>query len=140
VWSDPDREWLEAKGVRIQYRASLERDLEAVHEFKPNLAIGTIPVVQKAKELSIPALYFTKLISARPLMGPAGAGSLAQVVNAALGNQSRFDEMSAFFEGVGTGHNAGVWQEEPQDHSQYREKYKSQLAKLAAKRKAEEMV
>jgi chlorophyllide a reductase subunit Y len=140
VWSDPDREWLEAKGVRIQYRASLERDLEAVHEFKPNLAIGTTPVVQKAKELSIPALYFTNLISARPLMGPAGAGSLAQVVNAALGNQSRFDEMSAFFEGVGTGHNAGVWQEEPQDHSQYREKYKSQLAKLAAKRKAEEMV
>jgi len=140
VWSDPDREWLEAKGVRIQYRASLERDLEAVHEFKPNLAIGTTPVVQKAKELSIPALYFTNLISARPLMGPAGAGSLAQVVNTALGNQSRFDEMSAFFEGVGTGHNAGVWQEEPQDHSQYREKYKSQLAKLAAKRKAEEMV
>jgi hypothetical protein len=32
-------------------------------------------VVQKAKELGIPALYFTNLISARPLMGPAGAGS-----------------------------------------------------------------
>jgi chlorophyllide a reductase subunit Y len=47
-------------------------------EFKPDLAIGTTPVVQKAKELAIPALYFTNLISARPLMGPAGAGSLAQ--------------------------------------------------------------
>jgi chlorophyllide a reductase subunit Y len=139
-WSQPDREWLEAKGVQIQYRASLEADLEAMHEFKPDLAIGTTPVVQKAKELAIPALYFTNLISARPLMGPAGAGSLAQVVNAALGNQHRFDEMKAFFEGVGTGHTAGVWQEEPQDHPQYREKYKAQLAKLAAKRKAEEMV
>ena len=32
---------------------------------KPNLAIGTTPVVQKAKELSIPALYFTNLISAQ---------------------------------------------------------------------------
>jgi chlorophyllide a reductase subunit Y len=139
-WSDPDREWLEAKGVHVQYRASLERDLQAVHDFKPNLAIGTTPVVQKAKELSIPALYFTNLISARPLMGPAGAGSLAQVVNAALGNQARFDEMSAFFEGVGTGHNAGVWQDQPGDHTQFREKYRGQLAKLAAKRKAEEMV
>jgi chlorophyllide a reductase subunit Y len=97
-------------------------------------------VVQKAKELAIPSLYFTNLISARPLMGPAGAGSLAQVVNAALGNQARFDEMKAFFEGVGTGYTAGVWQEAPEDHPQFRERYKAQLAKLAAKRKAEEMV
>ena len=139
VWSDQDREWLQAKGVHIQYRASLEQDLAAMHEFKPDLAIGTTPVVQKAKELAIPALYFTNLISARPLMGPAGAGSLATVINAALGNQARFDEMKAFFEGVGTGYTAGVWQEEPVDHSQFRERYKVQLAKQAAKRKAEEM-
>jgi len=139
VWSDADREWLEAKGVHIQYRASLEQDLAAMREFKPKLAIGTTPVVQKAKELAIPALYFTNLISARPLMGPAGAGSLAQVVNAALGNQARFDEMKAFFEGVGTGYSAGVWQEAPVDRPQFTERYKAQLAKLAAKRKAEEM-
>jgi chlorophyllide a reductase subunit Y len=140
VWSDADREWLSAKGVHVQYRASLEQDLAAMHEFRPNLAIGTTPVVQKAKELAIPALYFTNLISARPLMGPAGAGSLAQVVNAALGNQARFDAMKAFFEGVGTGHTAGVWQEAPVDHPQFRERYRAQLAKQAAKRKAEEMV
>jgi chlorophyllide a reductase subunit Y len=123
----------------LQYRASLEQDLAAMREFQPDLAIGTTPVVQKAKELAIPALYFTNLISARPLMGAAGAGSLAQVVNAALGNKSRFDEMKAFFEGVGTGHTAGVWQESPKDHPQFRERYKAQLAKLAAKRKSEEM-
>jgi 3,8-divinyl chlorophyllide a/chlorophyllide a reductase subunit Y len=140
AWSDPDREWLEAKGVQLRYRASLEQDVAAMHEFKPDLAIGTTPVVQKAKELAIPSLYFTNLISARPLMGAAGAGSLAQVVNAALGNQARFDEMKTFFEGVGTGHTAGVWQQLPQDHPQFREKYKAQLAKLGAKRKAEEMI
>ena len=89
-WSDADREWLEAKGTRMQYRASLEMDLAAVGEFKPDLAIGTTPVVQKAKQLAIPALYFTNLISARPLFGVAGAGSLAQVVNAALANQAPF--------------------------------------------------
>ena len=50
--------------------------LAAMAEFTPDLAIGTTPVVQKAKEVGIPSLYFTNLISARPLMGPAGAGSL----------------------------------------------------------------
>jgi hypothetical protein len=49
-------------------------------------------VVQAAKQAGIPALYFTNLISARPLMGPAGAGSLAQVINAAIANKTRFDE------------------------------------------------
>jgi chlorophyllide a reductase subunit Y len=108
-WSEPDREWLEARGVHVQYRASLEQDLAAVTEFKPDLAIGTTPVVQKAKEMAIPALYFTNLISARPLMGPAGAGSLAAVINAAAGNKSRFDAMTAFFDGVGKDRTSGVW-------------------------------
>ena len=111
-WSDPDREWLESQGVQIQYRASLEDDLAAMHEFKPDLAIGTTPVVQKAKELALPSLYFTNLISARPLMGPAGAGSLAEVINTAVNGRERFASMEAFFEGVGSGDSAGVW--EPQ--------------------------
>jgi chlorophyllide a reductase subunit Y len=136
-WSDPDREWLEAKGVHIQYRASLEQDLSAVDAIRPDLAIGTTPVVQHCKERSIPALYFTNLISARPLMGPAGAGSLAQVVNAALGNQSRFDKMSAFFEGVGTGHATGVWEDTPVDRPEFKARYAKQVAALA---KAEEHV
>jgi chlorophyllide a reductase subunit Y len=136
-WSDPDREWLEAKGVHIQYRASLEQDLSAVDAIKPDLAIGTTPVVQHCKERSIPALYFTNLISARPLMGPAGAGSLAQVVNAALGNQARFDKMSAFFEGVGTGHATGVWEDTPADRPEFKAKYAKQMQAAA---KAEEHV
>jgi chlorophyllide a reductase subunit Y len=138
-WSEPDRDWLEAKGVRVQYRASLEQDLAAVHEFEPDLAIGTTPVVQKAKELAIPALYFTNLISARPLMGPAGAGSLAQVINAALGNKARFDEMTAFFAGVGTGDAGGVWEDVPVPRPEFREQYQRKLARKAKSRKAEEM-
>ena len=112
-WSDTDREWLESKGVQVQFRASLEQDLDAMNEFKPDLAIGTTPVVQAAKQASIPALYFTNLISARPLMGPAGAGSLAQVINAAIGNKSRFDQMEDFFKDVGAGETAGVWEDLP---------------------------
>lgn len=137
-WSDPDRDWLEAKGVRVQYRASLEQDLAAFDEFEPNVAIGTTPVVQHAKERATPALYFTNLISARPLMGPAGAGSLAQVVNAAVASKGRFDEMKAFFAGVGEGYAAGVWEDVPRDRPEFRAHYQRQLAKLAKQRKAEE--
>jgi chlorophyllide a reductase subunit Y len=140
IWSDPDREWLEAKGIRVTYRASLEQDLAALREFKPDLAIGTTPVVQEAKQMAIPALYFTNLISARPLMGIAGAGSLATVVNAALGNKSRFEEMRTFFEGVGTGYAAGVWETLPEDNEAFRAEYKRRLEKDAKKRKAEEMI
>jgi chlorophyllide a reductase subunit Y len=138
-WSEADREWLEARGVRVQYRASLEQDLAALREFEPELAIGATPVVQKAKELGIPALYFTNLISARPLLGPAGAGSLAQVVGAALGNRSRFDGMREFFEGVGSGDSAGIWEGVPRARPEFREQYQRKLAKAAKQRAAEEM-
>ncbi|MBK1721175.1 chlorophyllide a reductase subunit Y [Thiocystis violacea] len=112
-WNESDLAWLEARGVPVQFRASLEQDLAAVKSLEPDLAIGTTPVVQAAKEMEIPALYFTNLISARPLMGPAGAGSLAQVINAALANKERFSVMRAFFEGVGEGDTSGIWQEKP---------------------------
>ncbi|MFN3613987.1 MAG: chlorophyllide a reductase subunit Y [Rubrimonas sp.] len=134
-WSDADREWLTARGAHVRFRASLEDDIAAVEAFAPDLAIGTTPVVQHAKERAIPALYFTNLISARPLMGPAGAGSLATVVNAALSNRDRFDRMRGFFEGVGTGHAAGVWQTLPADRPDFKAKYARKLAK--ARRDAE---
>ena len=137
AWSDPDRVWLEQRGVRVQFRASLENDIQAMLEYRPNLAIGTTPVVQKAKALSIPSLYFTNLISARPLMGPAGAGSLQQVIMAAIGNQHRFDAMSDFFEGVGAGHTAGIWRDVPVDRPEFKKKY---AGMLAAKAKSEESV
>ena len=136
-WSDPDREWLEARGVRVQYRASLEQDIAAVEEFGPDLAIGTTPVVQHAKARAIPALYFTNLISARPLMGPAGAGSLAMVVGGALANKARFAEMRDFFEGVGSGPTAGVWAGDPVDRPEFKARF---AAKRIAAAKAEEAV
>ena len=137
-WSEADREWLEAKGARVHYRASLERDLAAVEEFQPDLAIGTTPVVQKAKAMAIPALYFTNLISARPLFGVAGAGSLAEVVNTAIANKARFDRMKEFFAGVGEGFAAGIWEETPEDRPEFRERYKRLIERQAKARKAEE--
>jgi chlorophyllide a reductase subunit Y len=139
-WSHADREWLEAKGCVVKYRASLEDDLAAMEAFKPDLAVGTTPVVQKAKEKAIPSLYFTNLISARPLMGPAGAGSLAQVVNAAMGNKTRMEGMKAFFEGVGTGDTSGIWEGAPNLRPDFRAIHQKKLDKAAKAAKAEEMI
>ncbi|MAC81685.1 MAG: chlorophyllide a reductase subunit Y [Rhodobacteraceae bacterium] len=133
-WSARDAEWLVAKGVTVKFRASLEDDLAAMEAIRPDLAIGTTPVVQKAKELAIPALYFTNLISARPLMGPAGAGSLAEVVNAAIAGRDRMDRMRAFFDGVGAGDTAGTWEGAPNLRPDFRA---LNLKKLAKKRRAE---
>ena len=108
-WSAHDCEWLESRGVSVKFRASLEDDLYAMDTFEPDIAIGTTPVVQRAKELSIPSLYFTNLISARPLMGVAGAGSLAEVINTAIAGKVRFQNMESFFAGVGSGTKTGIW-------------------------------
>lgn len=112
-WSKDDAQWLESKGVEVNYRASLEQDLAAIAAYKPDLAIGTTPVVQAAKEAAIPSLYYTNLISARPLMGLPGPGSLAQIINAAMGQKERFDRMKLFFDGVGSGDTAGIWERNP---------------------------
>jgi chlorophyllide a reductase subunit Y len=139
-WSEPDRQWLEARGVTVKYRASLEDDCAAMEAIRPDLAIGTTPVVQKGKELGIPSLYFTNLISARPLMGPMGAGSLQQVVNAAIGNKDRMDHMKAFFEGVGEGDTAGIWEGEPNLRPDFRAQHQKKLDKAAKAAKAQEMI
>lgn len=139
-WSDPDRSWLQARGVHVQYRASLEQDLAAMREFRPDLAIGTTPVVQYAKERKTPALYFTNLISARPLMGPAGAGSLATVINAALANRERFAAMDEFFAGVGSGDKAGVWEDTPKLRPEFRASYAKKMEKARKVSKVEEPI
>jgi chlorophyllide a reductase subunit Y len=106
-WSDPDREWLEARGVHVQYRASLEQDTMAMKDVRPDLAIGTTPLVQKAKEMGIPAIYFTNMVSARPLFGVAGAAAIPAIVATQTRGVNRFSRMVDFFDGVGTGENTG---------------------------------
>ena len=135
-WSDPDREWLEACGTHVQYRASLEQDMAAMRDVRPDLAIGTTPLVQAAKESGIPALYFTNMVSARPLFGPAGAGAMAAIVAAQTRGAERFSRMVSFFDGVGTKTGAGYgWQTPPKDPPGFRDR----MARARALRaKAEE--
>jgi len=137
-WSAGDAEWLAARGTHVQFRASLEQDLAAMKEVRPDLAVGTTPLVQKAKELGIPALYFTNMVSARPLFGPAGAASMAGIVAAQTGGRERFSRMVSFFEGVGTPDGAGYgFRDKPIDPPGFRDR---QRKLRLAKAKAEEAV
>jgi chlorophyllide a reductase subunit Y len=97
-WSAPDREWLEARGVHVQYRASLEQDCGAMRDVQPDLAVGTTPLVQAAKEIGIPAVYFTNMVSARPLFGAAGCGALPAIVATQTAGRERFGRMVSFFD------------------------------------------
>jgi chlorophyllide a reductase subunit Y len=42
-------------------------------------------------------------------MGPAGAGSLAQVVNTAVAGRERFDRMKPSSTASASGDTAGIW-------------------------------
>ena len=107
-----DESWLKDKGVKVTFRSSMENDIHAMTEYKPDLVIGTTPVVQHAKEKAIPSLYFTNLISARPLMGKLGTGSILDVLGDAMNNGDRFKKMRKFFTGVGVDSTSGVWHED----------------------------
>lgn len=133
-WSDPDRDWLEARGTHVQYRASLEQDIAAMQDVRPDLAVGTTPLVQKAKALGIPALYFTNMVSARPLFGPAGAGALAAIVAAQTKGAERFRRMVGFFDGVGAQETAGYgFKDIPRDPPGFKDRFrKARLAKAKA--------
>lgn len=135
-YAEADAQYLEAQGVQLNFRASLEEDCQALEEYRPDLAIGTTPLVQKAKSQGIPALYFTNLISARPLMGIAGAGSIGQVMNTAIQSQSRMQRMQHFFEGVGEGDNAGIWHDTPRHRPEFKAQYARVLARQNAQRKS----
>jgi len=138
--SKDDLEWLNAKGTVVKFRASLEDDLAAVDAFKPDLAIGTTPLVQAVKQKGGAALYFTNLVSARPLMGPAGAGSLAQVINTAIQNTDRMSKMQSFFTDVGTHDTAGIWEGTPNLRPDFRAQNQKKIEKAVRVAKAQEMI
>jgi chlorophyllide a reductase subunit Y len=120
-WSKADLDWLEAHGCHVEYRASLETDVNAMKTVEPDLAIGTTPLVQQAKEMGWPAIYFTNMVSARPLFGPAGVSALANIVQTQTAGRNRFQEMLSFFEGVGEGHATGYGFEMNQRSSRRRQ-------------------
>ena len=56
-----------------------------------------------------------------------------------MGNQARFDAMKDFFGSVGIGDEAGVWQDTPVMHPEFKADMKRMAEKKKKKAKAEEM-
>jgi chlorophyllide a reductase subunit Y len=124
-WSDEDRDWLEQRGTHVQFRASLEQDLAALHDVRPDLAIGTTPLVQHAKESGVPAIYFTNMVSARPLFGAPGVRALTDIVTKQLAGRERYARMVSFFDEVGTGERTGYgWTGVPATHPDAKARFK----------------
>jgi len=107
-------------------------------DVRPDLAIGTTPLVQKAKELGIPAIYFTNMVSARPLFGAAGAAAIPAIVAAQTRGRERFGRMVGFFDSVGTGEATGYgWRGVPEAHPGAKERLRKMRE---AKQRAEAAV
>jgi chlorophyllide a reductase subunit Y len=62
------------------------------------------------------------------------------VINAAIKNRTRMDDMKAFFGDAGDGDRAGVWEDKPVERPEFRVETRRRLEKAAKKRKAEEMI
>ena len=76
-----------------------------------------------------PLGYVTRSAKRRDAVGSPGAASLAQIINGALGSVERCERMRSFFEGVGSGNNAGIWEDVPQDRPEFRKRHAARMAK-----------
>ncbi|NTW51757.1 MAG: chlorophyllide a reductase subunit Y, partial [Chlorobiaceae bacterium] len=77
---EEDHRLLTMLGTEIRYRKFLEEDQEAVLKYRPDLVIGTTSLDSFAKELGIPAIYYTNNISARPIFFASGAASVLGMI------------------------------------------------------------
>jgi len=62
------------------------------------------------------------------------------VINTAIANKGRMDKMKAFFEGVGTGDTAGIWEGSPNLRPDFRAAHQKKLDKQARAAAAEQMI
>ncbi len=96
---DDDHKLLTMLGTDLRYRKYLEEDRRAVLQYKPDLVIGTTSLDSYVKELGIPAVYYTNIVSARPIYFAQGASAMLQLMHTLLGKRGAYQKMKAFFEG-----------------------------------------
>jgi chlorophyllide a reductase subunit Y len=80
------------------YRKTLEEDRRAVLNHKPDLVVGTTSLDSYVKELGTPAVYYTNIISLRPIYFAQGASTILELIQSLIQKQSAFENMKRFFE------------------------------------------
>jgi 3,8-divinyl chlorophyllide a/chlorophyllide a reductase subunit Y len=130
-WSAVDRAWLEATApaystARRWNRISRPSTSSAGSGHRHHAGGAARQAVRAAGAL------FHQPDFRAPLMGVAGAGSLAQVINGALANQGRFDTMQRSSRVSAPAMPPASGRNTPQDHPEFKAKYARQRAKQAA--------
>lgn len=93
-----DEAWLRAHGTQsIVYRKSLEDDQEAMQHWHFDLVLGTTSLAAYAKEQGIPSVYYTNIVSVRPLFLTEGMVASINMVQELLNRRSVYEQMLAFF-------------------------------------------
>lgn len=93
-----DEAWLRAHGTEtIVYRKAIEDDKAAMEHWKFDLVIGTTTLAAHAKELGIPSVYYTNILSVRPLFLAGGMIASLSFVRDLLSRKPLYDRMLDFF-------------------------------------------
>jgi chlorophyllide a reductase subunit Y len=92
-----DAAWLEERGVPVLFRKRHEDDLEELQNNPPDLCIGSSNLEAIAKRMGIPSVYFTNIVSARPVMLSSGVRPLVEQMKLLLSQKERFTSMRDFF-------------------------------------------
>lgn len=93
-----DEAWLKAHGTEaVVYRKALEDDLKAMDHWKFDLVIGTTTLAAHAKERGIASVYYTNLLSVRPLFLTGGMIASVSFVKELLGRTPLYERMLDFF-------------------------------------------
>jgi chlorophyllide a reductase subunit Y len=93
-----DEAWLKAHGTEaIIYRKTIEDDLAAMERWRFDLVIGTTTLAAHAKERGMAAVYYTNLLSVRPLLLSGGMIASLSFVRDLLQRRPLYNRMLDFF-------------------------------------------
>jgi 3,8-divinyl chlorophyllide a/chlorophyllide a reductase subunit Y len=93
-----DEAWLKAHGTEaVVYRKAIEDDKAAMEHWRFDLVIGTTTLAAHAKELGIPSVYYTNILSVRPLFLAGGMIASLSFVRDLLNRRPLYERMVEFF-------------------------------------------
>jgi chlorophyllide a reductase subunit Y len=83
-------------GAKVPYLSTAVNTNPLARQEEAWLA-GTTPLCAHAKELGIPAIYYTNAMATRSMMLAEGAGDILRLITATLRSKPRYDMIAKFF-------------------------------------------
>ena len=94
-----DEAWLKSHGTEaVIYRKAIEDDKAAMDRWRFDLVIGTTTLAAHAKELGIPSVYYTNMLSVRPLFLAGGMIASINFVRDLIERKPLYERMVEFFD------------------------------------------